>query len=154
MERLKVGKYIIFHNIKPSKSYLIAGSFKTPNSSVVYITLVDVDSQDVLFGFFLTGICSKYFVRYSIDSAFDATLDYCIDTIDVGLSEEIINTKRDSWISATVREIKSLSKIVAKDFYDDKYEGVRFSKFPVYRRKMLNELDCYLHPDKYIIEFI
>jgi hypothetical protein len=96
MERLKVGKYIIFHNIKPSKSYLIAGSFKTPNSSVVYITLVDVDSQDVLFGFFLTGIFSKYFVRYSIDSAFDATLDYCIDTIDVGLSEEIINTKRDS----------------------------------------------------------
>lgn len=154
MERLKVGKYIIFHNIKPSKSYLIAGSFKTPNSSVVYITLVDVDSQDVLFGFFLTGIFSKYFVRYSIDSAFDATLDYCIDTIDVGLSEEIINTKRDSWISATVREIKSLSKIVAKDFYDDKYEGVRFSKFPVYRRKMLNELDSYLHPDKYIIEFI
>lgn len=154
MERLKVGKYIIFHNIKPSKSYLIAGSFKTPNSSVVYITLVDVDSQDVLFGFFLTGIFSKYFVRYSIDSAFDATLDYCIDTIDVGLSEEIINTKRDSWISATVREIKSLSKMVAKDFYDDKYGGVRFSKFPVYRRKMLNELDSYLHPDKYIIEFI
>lgn len=154
MERLKVGKYIIFHNIKPSKSYLIAGSFKTPNSSVVYITLVDVDSQDVLFGFFLTGIFSKYFVRYSIDSAFDATLDYCIDTIDVGLSEEIINTKRDSWISATVREIKNLSKIVAKDFYDDKYGGVRFSKFPVYRRKMLNELDSYLHPDKYIIEFI
>ena len=102
----------------------------------------------------MTGIFSKYFVRYSIDSAFDATLDYCIDTIDVGLSEKIINTKRDSWISATVREIKSLSKIVAKDFYDDKYGGVRFSKFPVYRRKMLNELDSYLHPDKYIIEFI
>lgn len=152
MERLEIGKYLFFRDRLPSEPYLIAGSFKTPSSSVLYIL---VDKQDVLFGFFKDGLYSRYFARYSINGHIYYTLDYSIGIIDIGLSKEIIDTKRDSWISASLQEIKKLSRETARKFYDDKCNGARlFSKIPEYRRKMLNELDSYLHPDKYIIEFI
>lgn len=153
MERLKVGKYLIFRDRLPSEPYLIAGSFKTPNSSVMYIL---VDNQNVLFGFFLTGRNSRHFARYhiNINNQIYYTVNYSTGIIDIGLTKEIINKKRDSWISASVQEIKRLSRETARKFYNNKYNGAMFNKLPVYRRKMLNELDSYLHPDKYIIEFI
>lgn len=156
MERLEleVGKYLNLNdNAGREINCLIAGSIRTTDNSVVYVL---VGEQGILFGFFMYGVNFKYFATYSIDILMLKTFVACniVDFIDIGLSREIIDTKRDSWISATVREIKRRSREAAKKFYDDKCKGVGFSKFPEYRRKVLNELDSYLHPSKYIIEFI
>lgn len=154
MERLEVGKYLILSESEERKiSCLIAGSIRTTDNSVMYVL---VGEQDILFGFFLGGVYSECFAVYSIDGLIQKTFVVydMVDFIDIGLSREIIDTKRESWISATVQEIKRGSKEAAKKFYDYKCKGVEFSKLPEYRRKMLNELDSYLHPNKYIIEFI
>ena len=156
MKRLEVGEYLIVQERTGNKFiYLIAGSFKLSNGLLVY-TLVN--TSNIMFGFFAIGLYSGYFAVYSVKNKTPSTVIFrkydVVDFVDIGLSSEIINAKKESWISATVKEIKRRSREVAKKFYDDKCKGVGFSKLPEYRRKILNELDSYLYPDKYIIEFI